>query len=78
MSIIIDAKYGNSDLNKFMTKKFQHINATECYRILNLLIKFEYLFEGTLGIWNTNLVYLDLKNNVKNVCSRTYLLLRVQ
>ena len=55
-----------------MTEQCQHLTATENHRILHLLKKFEDLFEGTLGTWNTTLVDLELKDKVKPVCSRPY------
>ena len=66
---IIDAKYENSDLNKVMTKQCQHLNTTECYRIINILKKYKYLFGVTLGTWNTTSVDLELEDDAKPVCS---------
>ena len=34
--------------------------------------EFEDLFDGTLGTWNITTVELELKDNVKPMCSRTY------
>ena len=61
MHIIIDSKYKKADLNKVMAKQFKHINATERYRLLNILNKLEYLFDCTLATWNTTPVDLRLK-----------------
>ena len=53
MRRIIYAKYEKFNLNKVMTEKCQHLNATELYRLINISKKFEYLFDGTLGTWKT-------------------------
>ena len=56
-----------------MTKKYQeHLTATQCNALLQVLKKYEDLFGGTLGTWNTTLVDLELKDNAKPVCSRPY------
>ena len=56
MRIILDVKYKKADINEVMTKQCQnHLNATEHHRLLQLLKKFEDLFDGTLGTWNTTL-----------------------
>ena len=68
----LDVKYKKSDLNDVMTKQFQHITATERHRLLHLLNKFEYLFDGTLGTWNTTRVDLEFKDNAKPLCSQPY------
>ena len=49
MCRILDGKYENADLNEVMTKQFQiHLTATERHELLQLLKKFEDLFDGTL------------------------------
>ena len=77
MRIIIDANYEKSNLNKVMTKQCQHINATELYRLINILKKFENMFDGMLCTWKTTSVDLELKDDEKPVCSRTYPVLNV-
>ena len=61
----LDAKYEKAYLNKVVTEKCQHINTEEMRRLLNILRKFGYLFDGKLGTWNTTPVYLELKDDVK-------------
>ena len=77
MRRIIDANYEKADLNKVMTEQCQHVNTPERYRLLNILKKSEYLFDGTLGMWNTTPIDLELKDDAKPVCSRTYPVPRV-
>ena len=72
MRIILDAKYKKADINMVIAKKFQHINAAECYRLLTFLSKFEDMFDSMLCTWNTAPVNLELKGNKNLVCSRPY------
>ena len=72
MHRILYAKYKKVDLNKVMTKKCQHLTATESHRLLHHLNNFEDMFDGTLGTWNTTPVNLELKDKAKPVCSRPY------
>ena len=73
MRRILDVKYKKADLNEVMNKQCQkHLTATEHHALLQLLNKFEDLFDGTLGTWNTTPVYLELKDDVKPVCSQPY------
>ena len=72
MRIIVDVKYENSDLNKIMTKIFQHLNVKWHKRLLILLNKFEDMFGSTFGTWNTTPVYLELNDDVKPVWSLPY------
>ena len=68
MCRILYAKYKKADLNKFMTKQYQHLKTEECKRLLNLLSEFEDLFGGTLGTCNITPVDLELRYNAKLVC----------
>ena len=73
MHRILNEKYEKDDLNEVMTKQCQkYPTDTEHHRLLQLLEKFEDLFYGMLGTWNTNPVYLELTDNTKPVCSRPY------
>ena len=60
-----------------MTKRFQHLNTEERDRLIILFRKYEDLFDGTLGTWNTTPVYLELREDVKPVCLQPYPVLRV-
>ena len=77
MCRILDAKYKSYDLNKVMDEQFQHLNATERYRLLNILNKSKDLFDSTLGTWNTTMVDLELKDDAKPVCLQPYPVPRV-
>ena len=50
-----------------MTEQRQNITVTEHYRLLQLLKKFEDLFDGTLGMWKTTPMDLEVKDNAKPV-----------
>ena len=77
MRIILDSKYETAELNNVMTKQCRHLSTEEQERILALLQRFEYLFGGTLGAWNTTPVNLEVKDGVKPVYSRPYRFLRL-
>ena len=77
MCIIIDAKYKKANLNKAVTKQCQHLNAEEIKRLLILLRTFEDLFDVTLVTRNNTPVDLELKGDVKPVCSQPYPVTRV-
>ena len=79
MRRILDVKYKKADLNEVMTKQSQkHLTATKCHALIQFLKKFEDLFDGTLDTWNTTLVDLELKSDVKPVCSRPYPVSKLQ
>ena len=50
-----------SDLHKVMETQCQHLTMTQRNELLKLLQIFEDFFDGTLGIWKIDPVYLDLK-----------------
>ena len=50
-----------------MTEQCQKLNPSEQEIPLNILNKFEDLFDGTLGTWNTAQVDLKLKDDAKPV-----------
>ena len=58
MRRILNAKYEKADINKVMTKTFQHLSTKEWERLILLLQKSKDLFDGTLGTWNTTPLYL--------------------
>ena len=60
-----------------MKNQFQHLTETQCNELLKFFQKFEEFFDGKLGIWKTDPVYLKLKNIVKTISSRTYPVLKV-
>ena len=69
---ILDAKYKKADLKKEIEKCLD-LTKEEKERLENLLKKYEELFNGTLGSWNTEPVELELKEEgTKPVQMRPY------
>ena len=69
---ILDAKYRPADLEQ-IAEECQHLNKDEQAKLLNLLKKYEHLFDGTLGSWNTDPVDLELKDpNCKPYHAKPY------
>ena len=58
---IMDVKYAPADINE-MVSKCDHLTNTERSDLKMLLHKFESLFDGTLGTWNTEPIDLELKD----------------
>ena len=58
---IIESKYCPAELKK-VVEECTHLSAEEQRQLLLLLTKFEHLFDGTLGTWNTEPVDLELKD----------------
>jgi hypothetical protein len=61
---ILDAKYQKADLQSIVTDKCKHLSANQQKKLLQLLTKYESLFDGTLGDWKTNPVSFQLKEGV--------------
>ena len=59
-----------------MTEQCKHLRPSEREILLNLK-KIEDLFDGTLGMWNTAPVDLELNDDAEPVCSRPYPVTRV-
>ena len=55
-----------------MDKQCQHLIPNEQEKLLNILRKFESLFNGTLGTWKNAPLYLELTDEITLVCSRPY------
>jgi hypothetical protein len=61
---ILDANYEAADLKEII-KSISTINEIERNKLLLLLRKYEHLFDGTLGDFETSEVEFDLKENAK-------------
>ncbi len=62
---ILDAKYAKADLPAIVRDNCKHLNPSERESLLSLLLKFEQLFDGTLGEWTLLPVSVQLKEGVK-------------
>jgi hypothetical protein len=49
---ILDAKYEKADLPAIIRENCSHLTASNREKLLSVLLKFELLFNGTLGDWN--------------------------
>ena len=58
---IIDVKYAPQDIDKIV-EKCVHLTDSEREGLKKLLTKFEPLFDGSLGEWNTEPIDLELKD----------------
>ncbi len=55
---ILDAKYNKADLQSIVDN-CKHLSAKHHIKLLQLLKKYESLFDGTLGDWKTKLVFFQ-------------------
>jgi hypothetical protein len=69
---ILDAKYAKADLSAIVSDNCKHLNPSERELLLSLLLKFEQLFDGTLGEWTLPPVSIQLKEGVKPFHGRPY------
>ena len=60
---ILDAKYEKADLPTVVEDNCSHLTDSERSSLLVLLQKYEELFDGTLGEWDTDPVHLELKKD---------------
>ena len=60
---ILDAKYKKADLHSVVDTNFPHLSLADQNKVLDLLTKYEDLFDSTLGDWNTEPVSFDLKED---------------
>jgi hypothetical protein len=61
---ILDAKYQKADLQSIVRNSRKHLIADQQKKLLQLLQKYELLFDGTLGDWKTKPVSFQLKEGV--------------
>jgi hypothetical protein len=50
---ILDAKYQKADLRSIVRDNCKHLSTDQQKKLLQLLMKYESLFDGTLGDWKT-------------------------
>jgi hypothetical protein len=61
---ILDAKYQKADLQSIVGDNCKHLSSNQQKNLLQLLTKYELLFDGTLGEWKTKPVSFQLKEGV--------------
>ena len=69
---ILDAKYNKADLQSIVKNNCKHLSADQQNKLLQLLIKYESLFDGTLGDWKTKPVSFQLKEGSKPYHGRAF------
>jgi hypothetical protein len=57
---ILDTKYQKADLQSIVKDKCKHLSTNQQKKLLQLLTKYESLFDGTLGDWKTKPVSFQL------------------
>ena len=75
---ILDAKYEKADLPKIVKEQSDHLDNSQQQSLLTLLRKYEFLFDGTLGTWNTKPVDLKIQKDAKPVYSKPFPIPRSQ
>jgi hypothetical protein len=63
---ILDAKYSKADLQSVVRDNCKHLSADQQKKLLQLLKKYESLFDGTLGDWKTKPVSFQLKEGASH------------
>jgi hypothetical protein len=61
---ILDTKYEKADLPA-IRENCSHLTASDREKLLSVLLKFELLFDGTLGGWKLPPVSFELKEGMK-------------
>jgi hypothetical protein len=61
---ILDAKYKKEDLQSIVRNNCKHLSANHEKKLLQLLKKYETLFDGTLGDWKTKPVLFQLREGI--------------
>ncbi len=69
---ILDAKYEKADLPAIIRENYSHLTASDRETLLSVLLKFELLFDGTLGDWKLPPVSFELKEGMKPYHGRPY------
>jgi hypothetical protein len=69
---ILDAKYAKADFQSIVRNNCNHLNADHQKKLLQLLVKLESLFDGTLGDWKTKPVSFQLKEGASPYHGRAF------
>ncbi len=69
---ILNANYKKADLHAVLRDNCTHLNSAKKDKLLELLEKFEQLFDGTLGHWRTNPVSSQLMEGVTPYHGRAF------
>jgi hypothetical protein len=69
---ILDAKYSKADLQSVVRDNCKHLKANQQKKLLQLLNKYELLFDGTLGDWKTKPVSFQPKEDASSYHGRAF------
>jgi hypothetical protein len=69
---ILDAKYEKADLPAIIRENCSHLTAPNREKLLSVLLKFEPLFDGTIGDWKLLPVSFELQEGMKPYHGRPY------
>ena len=69
---ILDAKYEKADLQAVVSTNCTHLSSSQQQKLMEVLIEFEDLFDGTLGDWKTEPVSFELLEGPKPYHGRPY------
>jgi hypothetical protein len=74
---ILDAKYAKADFQSIVKNNCKHPSAKNQKKLLQLLVKFESLFDGTLDDWRTKPVSFQLKEGASPYHGRAFLVPKI-
>ena len=69
---ILDAKYIKADLQSIVKNNCKHLSTNQQKKLLQLLMKYESLINGTLGDWRTKPVSFQLREGVSPYYSQAF------
>ncbi len=75
---ILDAKYKKADLQLIVRDDCKHPSTDQQKKLLQLLKKYESLFDGTFGDWKTKPVSFQLKEGVSPYHSQAFPVPKIQ
>ncbi len=75
---ILDAKYSKADLQSVVRDNYKHLKVYQQKKLLQLLKKYESLFDGTLGDWKTKPVSFQLKEGASPYHSQAFPVPKIQ
>lgn len=73
MTRILDAHYNKADLYQ-ITEVCIHLIPEQRLQLRQALLKYEYLFSGILGMWQTSPIELELQPNVRPYHAKPYMI----
>ena len=68
----MDAKYEKVDLPAIVRENCSHLQASNREKVLSVLLKFELIFNGTIGDWKLPPLSFKLKEGMKPDHCRPY------